>query len=102
MEIVTTHMTYMVPVWSLVTWVMLLILAWCIVGMKKKIDKLTDKICELDGKTDAYFGLPRLDGEAVKIRDMEVRRIREEISHQPVPSDDKDDICNDSDSGCPR
>lgn len=84
------HFIYALPIWTLGTWIILLLLCGCVLGMKRKLDRNGDLIHEMLCKQDAYFGLPKLDGEAIQMRDMEVRRIRDDITRHPEPEDDCD------------
>jgi hypothetical protein len=70
------HIVYTLPIWTFGTWIILMILAWCLITLKRMVERLDDKVDEMGGKMDAYFGLPRLDVEAIRIRDMETRYIR--------------------------
>jgi hypothetical protein len=84
------HFVYALPIWTLGTWAILLILSGCILGMKRKLDRHDDLLREMLCKQDAYFGLPKLDAEAIRMRDMEVRRIRDDIIRHPELKDDDD------------
>jgi hypothetical protein len=72
------HLVYALPVWTLGTWLLILILAWCVTTLKRMVEHMDDKIDELQARQDAYFGVgsSAQTAEAIRMRDMEVRRLR--------------------------
>lgn len=72
------HLVYSLPIWTLGTWLLLLMLVWCVIALKRRVEAHDDKVDELRARQDAYFGVPLEDAESIRIRDLEVRRLRGE------------------------